>query len=282
MVEISMDTESLGRNYAFSMGIVANTKMAMRQLIDELKSQATEAQLKSIADARMANAPNAGNIRLDPALRGQTPMHCEEFATILDQNIDPEAIVCREQNQAKEQYMNYGHRAGEKTRIRLDGGSLGWGVGASAGVKLAEPNRQVVAWLGDGGTMFGACGFWTQARNEIPVLSVVANNHNYETVRLNYERYQGRMAAANRYTGMMLDCPHIDFVGLAKVEGCDGIRVETAADMPAALKRGQEAVAAGAPFLVEVDIARQLGPAQGGLSTWHQEFSLAQLRTRKV
>jgi len=283
IVLCSLDTESRRRNQAFSMGIVANTKIALRQLIDELKGQATAAQLKSIADARMANAPNAGAIKIDPAVVGRSPIHRDEMGLILEEELDKEAIIVPEQNTAQEDFFSYGPRAGEKGCVSLSGGSLGWGVGASCGAKVAQPDRQVVAWLGDGGTMFGACGFWTQARSAVPVLSVVGNNHNYETVRMNYERYAGRQCATQHFIGMMLDAPDIDFVGLAKSEGCaEGIKVTTGADMRAALKRGQEAVAAGTPFLIDVDLARQDGPCGGGKSTWHQEFSLAQLRTRKI
>ena len=134
--------------------------------------------------------------------------------------------------------------------------------------------------IGDGAVGFGMAGFWTQARNGIPILTIVSNNHNYETVRKNYYRLDGRMKAANRYPSQMLDCPDIDFTGLAKSQGLDGMKVTTPADLPAALKRGQAAVAAGTGFIVDVDVERDM--TMGGDSTWHQEFNLAALRTKMV
>ncbi len=65
--------------------------------------------------------------------------------------------------------------------------------------------------------------------------------------------------------GCMLDNPRIDFVRLAKAEGCDGIRVERAADLRPALKRGIEATRAGTPFLIDVEVARIGG---GAGSSW--------------
>ena len=57
-------------------------------------------------------------------------------------------------------------------------------MGAATGAKLAAPDRQVVCHIGDGSVMYSASGFWTQARYEVPVLTVVTNNRNYQTVRL--------------------------------------------------------------------------------------------------
>jgi thiamine pyrophosphate-dependent acetolactate synthase large subunit-like protein len=96
---------------------------------------------------------------------------------------------------------------------------------------------------------------------------------------MSYVEYNGKMKAANRFTGMMLDNPLINFVGLVKAQGWDGIRVERSADLRPALKRGIEAVRAGTPFLIDVDVARMGGGAD---STWFQKFSLAQSRKKKV
>jgi len=127
--------------------------------------------------------------------------------------------------------------------------------------------------------MYSASGFWTMARYEIPVLTIVSNNRSYDNVRKSYVAYNGRMKAANRFTGTVLDNPLIDFVSLAKSQGLDGIRVERAADLRPAIRRGIEATRAGTPFLIDVDIART-GP--GADSTWFQKFSVAQSRKKKV
>jgi benzoylformate decarboxylase len=106
-----------------------------------------------------------------------------------------------------------------------------------------------------------AAGFWSMARYETPILTVVSNNHCYESVRKGFASYNGRMMAANRFAGMILDNPLIDFVGLVRSQGCDGIRVERPADLRPALKRGIEATRAGIPFLIAVDVART-GPGR--------------------
>lgn len=79
--------------------------------------------------------------------------------------------------------------------------------------------------IGDGSTMDSASGFWTMARYEIPVLTIVPNNHSYDSMPKSYVGYNGRMKAANKFAGTVLDNPLIDFVSLAKSHGCQGIRV---------------------------------------------------------
>jgi benzoylformate decarboxylase len=159
------------------------------------------------------------------------------------------------------------------------GSSLGWGIGAAIGAKLAAPDRQVVSSIGDGSVMYSASGFWTQARYRIPILTVVWNNHNYQTVRHAYHEYSGRMVKSGKYAGMYLGDPDIDFVKLAESQGVSGERVASGNDLRAALKRGIAATRDGKPYLVEVVISRYGGGAE---STWHETFNLAAHRKRAV
>ena len=102
------------------------------------------------------------------------------------------------------------------------GGGLGWGIGAAVGRSLAEPNRPVVAVLGDGGTLFGLQGLWSAARQNTPVLFVVMNNGVYRTLQDTY-----------RAMGVQGTCPGtelgpLDFTPAARFFGVDAIRADSA------------------------------------------------------
>jgi thiamine pyrophosphate-dependent acetolactate synthase large subunit-like protein len=129
--------------------------------------------------------------------------------------------------------------------LSTSGAELGWGVGAATGAKLGQPDRQVVCNIGDGSLMYSASGFWSQAGYGVPVLTVVCNNLNYQTVRNAYVRYGGKMEEADRFTGMYLGDPEIDFVGLAQSQGVEGARVESSTDLRPALRRGIDATRGG-------------------------------------
>lgn len=87
------------------------------------------------------------------------------------------------------------------------------------------------------------------------------------------------MKDANKFTGLFLGDPNIQFEMLAKSQGVQGTTVERAADLPNALKRGIEVTRAGEPFLIDVLVSRV---GTGADSEWYQEFSLAEQRTKRV
>jgi benzoylformate decarboxylase len=278
VVRIGLNTQAIGRNNPFDVAMVANPKLTLRALIDALKSEASAATLKKLREARW-NEPAARKVDIDPKRVGNRVIHPDELGWTLEQVLDPDAIVVSENLGGSNNFLSTGFRANEKSWVSNSGAGLGWGIGAATGAKLAAPDRQVVCNIGDGSVMYGAAGFWTQARHEVPVLTVVCNNRNYQTVRLAYWRYKKQMTKADRYPGMHLGNPNIDFVKLAESQGVAGVRVESSSELRSALQKGIETTRRGQPFLVEVLVQKVGGGAD---SEWYQEFSLAKTRKRDV
>jgi len=193
--------------------------------------------------------------------------------------LEKNAIIVSENLSGKFESFPFGFRDNELMYLGNSGASLGWGIGAATGAKLAAPDRQVVCSIGDGSVMYSASGFWTQARYHIPVLNVVWNNRNYQTVRHAYHAYGGRMASSGKYAGMYIGDPDIDFVKLAGSQNVAGERVTAGSDLRAALERGINATKEGNPYLVEVVVARYGGGAD---STWHESFNLASRRKTQI
>jgi len=277
VVLIGLDTTAMGSNRPFNLAMVANVKVALRAIIDSVRSMATRERLSGITASRTAPGPRPRDIRQERL--GLSPIHPDELGRALEQELDVDAIFVSENLSGSNQFLNTGFREDEKMWLSTSGAGLGWGVGAATGAKLGQPDRQVVCSIGDGSVMYSAAGFWSQARYGVPVLTVVCNNLNYQTVRNAYVRYGGKMEQANRFTGMYLGDPEIDFAGLAGSQGIEGILVENSADLRPALRRGIDATRAGEPFLIDVRVRRTGGGAD---STWHQAFNLAGQRTRRV
>ncbi|MBI4604776.1 MAG: thiamine pyrophosphate-binding protein [Planctomycetes bacterium] len=277
MIRIGLNTDHIGRDHPFDLAIVANVKRALRALTDTVKASATKERLEGIRGGRPD--PGARPPEVAAETLGLTPMHPDELGWVLEEELDRDAIIVSENLSGSSQFFSTGFREDEKMWLANTGVGLGWGVGAAAGAKLAAPDRQVVSSIGDGSVMYSASGFWTQARYEIPVLTVVWNNLNYQTVRHSYHGYGGRMKEANRYHGMYLGDPDIDFVKLAGSQGVEGARVERPGELRQALRRAIAATREGRPYLVDVAVRRVGGGAD---STWHQRFSLAEARKRKA
>jgi len=274
---VGLNTYLIGNDRPFDRVLVANVKLALRSIIEAVKSTATRDRITKAADHRPQ--PKARSPQINKERLGMSPMHPDEFTWILDQELDRDAVLVSESFSRSKHFFNTGFREHEKMWLSNTGAGLGWGIGAASGAKLANPDRQVVCNIGDGSAMYSAAGFWTQARYEVPVLTVISNNRNYEIVRQSYARYNGKMKEANRFTGTYLGDPDIDFVKLAQSQGVEGIRAEKGAELRDAIKRGIEATRAGQPFLIDA-LVHRIG--DGADSTWYQPHSVANLRTRKV
>ena len=129
--------------------------------------------------------------------------------------------------------------------------------------------------IGDGSVMYSSAGFWTMARYSLPILTVIWNNLQYQTVRANFASWGGSMKAQNKYPETFLGDPAIDYVMLAKAQGIEGMHVHDPSKLDAALKRGKEAQAAGQPFVLDVHISNV---GEGANQSWYMPYSLAKKR----
>jgi benzoylformate decarboxylase len=103
--------------------------------------------------------------------------------------------------------------------------------------------------------MYSASGFWSMGRYGLPILTLIWNNLNYQTVRTNFHTFGGEMAKRQKCPDVYLGEPEIDFVMLAKAQGIQGSEVGEPRDLGAALRRGVDAITAGEPYVLDVRVA---------------------------
>ena len=132
---------------------------------------------------------------------------------------------------------------------------LGFGLGAALGVKLARPEATVVATVGDGAYFFGeplSCLF-VQRAHALPMLTVIFNNQQWEAVKSGALAVHpaGIAKARGRFPLSELT-PSPRFEEMARTVDGYGERVESPAELPAALKRGLSAVREGRPAILNV------------------------------
>jgi thiamine pyrophosphate-dependent acetolactate synthase large subunit-like protein len=179
-------------------------------------------------------------------------------------------LMVSENFRAADHLMPFGYGDNDWRQVRTYGGSLGYGLGGAVGAQLGAPDRPVVLSIGDGSVMYSASGFWSMARYSLPILTVVWNNMQYQTVRTNFAAWGGNMKEQNRYPETFLGESAIDFVMLAKAQGIDGMHVHEPSELEAALQRGRDAQAAGEPFVLDVHIANV---GAGADQNWHMPFA---------
>ncbi len=139
------------------------------------------------------------------------------------------------------------------------GGSLGVGIPGAIGMKLAHPERTVLGFTGDGGSMYTFQALWTAARYGVGAKFVVCNNHRYELLNENIAQYWRERGIPSHHfpTSFDIGRPEIDFVGLAGALGVPGTRVDKAEQAGDAVA---EMLAHDGPFLIDVatdDLIRQ-------------------------
>ena len=184
-----------------------------------------------------------------------------------------ETVMVQESSTARTTLLPFGQRG--MTWTRSGGGSLGWGVGAAIGAQIAVGReRPVVLNLGDGALGYSAMGFWTMARYNTAILTVVSNNESYQIVRHNWAKDMpdSKMIRDGKYPGLWLSDPPVDYVALAHAQGVEGECVRSRKELEPALRRGVERITRDhRPYVIEVAVARE---GVGAESTWHQDWQL--------
>jgi benzoylformate decarboxylase len=202
-----------------------------------VEGHAVERTRRPRAKARSATGSVRDQAGERPSVYDPAPM---AYATIVDETISSGAGV-----------RQFFRCADAKSFFGLRGGGIGWGLPAALGVKLALGDRPVVALIGDGSAMYTSQALWTAAHESLAVVYVIFNNGSYRILKQRTHALKGFSAADDVYIGMDLDRPRIDFVGLARSLGVAGERVDKAADVGAAIRRG---LASGGPYLVDAGI----------------------------
>jgi thiamine pyrophosphate-dependent acetolactate synthase large subunit-like protein len=285
VIHTTVDSTELGRTYPVDVPMMARTDLSVKAVLEELRRRPLPAA--AIADRRRAVERRASARRraLEEQARrvwDNTPIAIERLATELNRLMDPGAIVVTElisEEQVADAYFDLNHGARGRRHFTTAGGCLGWGVANAIGAKIAQPDRQVVALVGDGSFQFGVQALWTAVRYEVPVAVVIWNNGAYQANRKFLHQYGRRAAATGRYPGCSLDHPAIDHAAIGRAYGVEAERVEDPAKLSAALERCFKTVAAGRPSVVDVKIARRYGGAE---STWFDFFSIARGITRQT
>jgi acetolactate synthase-1/2/3 large subunit len=231
---------------------LAAIAMLRKTLTDAMKgkSASIESRRKALAAAREEIV--AKRMKFIDTVKDQTPIHPAWLAACINQVKSEDAIVISELG-APLPFLNL--TKPQTYMGSLLSGGLGFGMGAGLGAKLAAPERDVIVTVGDGSYMFGnplPYHFVGRAEN-LPTLTVVANNHTWLAVRQSTLDVfpDGHAAKANSMPLTELK-PSPDYEKVVETCGGKGEKVEGAQNLLPALRRGMEAVRAGTPTTLNV------------------------------
>jgi benzoylformate decarboxylase len=275
VMQIGPNPLLMGRHYPLDVAAQCELRGTLRELVDVLGRASgaagwarQRAKVRAFAATLIEREENLVREHQNDSLTHPAVLEAQ-----LAQLLPKETVMVQESSTARATLFSLGH--GGMAWTRSGGGSLGFGVGAAIGAKLAVGReRPVMLHLGDGALGYSAAGFWTMARYNTAILTVVSNNESYQIVRHNWAKDMpdSKMIRDGKYPGLWLSDPAVDYVGLARAQGVEGERVTTVKELEPALRRGLDVTTRGnRPYVVEVAVARE---GIGAESTWYQDWQL--------
>jgi benzoylformate decarboxylase len=258
VVQIDDDAREIGRSHAPTLGVVADPRTALAELIDAIGTRQTPAAREAAAD----RVRELGRARAEQVVRASAAADAESERVPISQAhlmrtlaaVAPRDVVVVDESATTLPYvLRYLPLAGPGSFFGGKTGTLGWAMGAALGVQLASPGRTVVATIGDGSVMYSPQALWTAARYRLPVTYVVPNNASYAILKSGMLTLGLDSAKRDIYPGMDLVGPEIDYVALAHALGVRAERVDRPGVLGDVLR---SCLAHGGPTLVDVAIDR--------------------------
>ncbi len=262
LIQIDDDPREIGRNYPVTLGILADPKGALGALAravgaryDDTARGSARARAAEVGQARAAYV--GGMREAAEADRERVPISPAYLLHTLASLAPDDLVIVDESAYSIRYVLGYmpfkttGSFYGSRT------GTLGWAMGAAIGVQLANPERKVVATIGDGSAMYAFQALWTAAHRRLPIGYLILNNASYAILKAGMLGLGLDSAKRGIYPGMDLVEPEIDYVGLARALGVHAERVEKPGELRPALER---MLSTSGPTLVDVAIDRSFKP----------------------
>jgi benzoylformate decarboxylase len=135
-----------------------------------------------------------------------------------------------------------------ETFYTMCSGGLGYAMPAAVGVALAKPDKKIIGLLGDGSSMYSIQALWSAAQLKLPITFIILKNRRYAAL----QEFAPTFGFKPGETLQGTDLPELDFLALARGQGCEAVNVKDAAQLASVL---HSALQSPRPILVEVDVA---------------------------
>lgn len=222
IIQIDVDAAEINKNIKVDCSIIGDVKEVLKELNKKIYPKNHDAWVKEVEDMK-AKYPLKYN---QEGLTG--PYVIEELYRVTK----GDAIVVTDVGQHQMWAAQYYKYKEPRTLITSGGlGTMGYGLGAAIGAKFGRPDKVVVNIAGDGCFRMNMNEVATAARNNLPLIEIVINNHVLGMVR----QWQ-TLFYDHRYSSTILD-DKVDFVKFAESMGAVGIRVTKKEEVGPAIEK---------------------------------------------
>ncbi|MFI5022437.1 MAG: thiamine pyrophosphate-binding protein [Alphaproteobacteria bacterium] len=256
IIHLDTDAWELGKNHSEEVALLGDPAATLPELTRAVGERMTadaraRARVRCEGVKRTIAAERAAIKAQAKAAAAKAPVQPLALLAALGEMLPADAVVVDETLSSGAGLRRLLKSDDPQSFYGLRGGGIGWGLPAAIGVKLALPERAVVALIGDGSAMYSCQALWTAAHYRIGVVFVILNNRSYRILKQRVNALKGHAAQSDIYVGMDLVDPAIDYVGLARALGINAEHAETT---PETIRLMEEALASGAPALIDVAI----------------------------
>jgi thiamine pyrophosphate-dependent acetolactate synthase large subunit-like protein len=263
IISIDLDAYEMGKNFAFSLGMLADPKRSLAVLVERVESRASDG-FRREAERRVQEAKTSKRRQhaIDAESEGRESNEltmegfCSAFASRLaKQGI--RALILDEAITNSDSLCRHFPPSVPGTYLQTRGGSLGIGLPGAIGAKLARPEMTVVAFAGDGAAMYTIQALWTAAHHRIGAKFVICNNRSYKLLKNNIDRYwEERGIPPRRYPASFdIVSPELRFDQMAASMGVEGVRVADKREIGPALDKMLDSRRQDHPFLIDLILA---------------------------
>jgi benzoylformate decarboxylase len=259
IIHLDIDPWELGKNFPAEVAILGDPKGTLPELTGAIRA-AMPAAAQNAAKERLKSASEATRAELEKlrarakSLAGETPIQPLALIHAISEILPKDTVVIDETVSSSGGLRQLVKSDDAQSFFGLRGGGIGWGLPASIGVKIALPDRPVICLSGDGSAMYTIQSLWTAARYKVGVVFVIFNNTSYRILKQRVFAQRGYAAQLDKYVGMELNNPEIDYVGLARSLG---VPAENATSLHDATDLIAKGLAGNSPMLINVAIARE-------------------------
>jgi benzoylformate decarboxylase len=229
IIQIGLVDNDLAKNFPAEIAVKADVKETLRVLVPALSAQGGPQLAERASEgARILESTNWSARRQTlvgqiSAKRQRSPIDPDWLALKVVEALPADAILVDE-GLTSSRYIPFLRANTDRYGYHgLASGGIGWGLPASVGVSLANPDRRVVCYSGDGSAMYSIQSLWTAAHHKLPLTFVVVNNGGYRIIKQRLRAFHND----ERFIGMDFADPAVDFAAIARGLGLEAIRIES-------------------------------------------------------
>ena len=257
LIHIDNDPSQVGTTEKTDIGIISDPSDALNKLTIKVEELLQGNKLEFFTEKNLLlkkeKEKAENNIKTELLANfNNSPMTPDRMISEIANSIPQNTIVVNDAVTTGNSIFKFMNFEKENSVFGGRGGSLGWGMGGALGIKLAFPDENVIAIVGDGTGMMSVQALWTASINNIPITYIMCNNSTYRILKLNMDIYKEQIGENknSKYMGMNFD-QKFDFKTIANSFNINSYSISKPEEIGDVLKK---CIKSQKPNLIDIHI----------------------------